>query len=152
MTTEHAAAEFEYDESVVGVEVELGSFEITTEQVERFRRALGSTGAVADGDVAPPGILGSISFGRQGNLDAKVQFGNTTFMAGQRLEFHEPLRTGATYHAKTKIKEVYGKTGRSGTMVFVVRRTEYTDDSGTLVAAAEASQVHREVQSREQGR
>lgn len=148
MTSERSAAEFEYDESVVGVEVDLGSFVITPEQVAAYRKTLGSTGPTAAGEVAPPGILGSISFGGGQNLDAKVQFGNTTFRAGSRLEFHAPIITGGTYHAKTMVKEVYAKTGRSGTMVFVVRRTEFSDDDGNLVAASEGSQVHRQVEAR----
>ncbi len=149
MTSESTEVQFEYDKSVVGVDVELGSFEITPEQVKAYCQALDDTNPLyADGALAPPGIFSSVSFGRGQALDAKVQFGNTTFMAGNRMEFHQPVRSGRTYHAKTQVKEVYSKTGRSGTMVFVVRRTEFTDEEGNLVAASEQSQVHREVQGR----
>lgn len=149
MTSESTEVQFEYDKSVVGVDVELGSFEITPEQVKAYCQALDDTNPLyADGVIAPPGIFSSVSFGRGQALDAKVQFGNASFMAGQRMEFHGPVRSGQTYTAKTQVKEVYSKTGRSGTMVFVVRRTEFTDAEGNLVAASEQSQVHREVQGR----
>ena len=149
MTSESTDVRFDYDESVVGVDVELGSFDITPEQVKAYCEALDETNPLyADGALAPPGIFSSVSFGRGRGLDPKVQFGNTTFMAGQRMEFHRPVRSGQTYSAKMQVKEVYSKTGRSGTMVFVVRRTEFTDAEGNLVAASEQSQVHREVEGR----
>ena len=75
-----------------------------------------------------------------------MQFGNTTFMAGSRMEFFSPIRANETLHAKTRVKEVFGKTGRSGTMVFVVRRTEFSTNEDQVIAAIEQSTVHREVE------
>jgi hypothetical protein len=98
----------------------------------------------ADGQIAPPGMLSSVSFGGQGALDPKVKFGNTTFMAGSRMEFTSELLAGRPIKAQASVKEVYGKTGRTGTMVFVVRRTEFLDGgSGALLGAMEQSSVHR---------
>jgi hypothetical protein len=143
--TETGEAQFEYDRSVVGVDVDLGTFAVTPDQIKTYCEAMGEANPqFASGEIAPPGILGSVSFGR-GGLDPQVKFGNTTFMAGSRMDFLQPIRAGVTLQAKTRVKEVFGKTGRSGTMVFVVRRTEYTDASdGSLVAAMEQSTVHRE--------
>jgi acyl dehydratase len=140
-------AQFEYDRDAVGVDVDLGEFTLSPEQVKKYCEAMGETNPLfASGEVAPPGILSSVSFGRSG-LDAKVQFGNTTFMAGSRMEFFAPIKANETLHVRSKIKEVFGKTGRSGTMVFVVRRTEFVDTGGGVVAAIEQSQVHREVEA-----
>lgn len=77
--------------------------------------------------------------------DAKVVFGQATFHAGERAELHDVVRPGDVVTARQQIKDVFAKTGRSGTMVFVVRRTEFTNQHGTLVAAVEQSMVHREV-------
>jgi hypothetical protein len=140
-------AQFDYDKSVVGVNVDLGEFRLSPEQVMKYCEAMGESNPLfATGEIAPPGILSSVSFPGSG-LDAKVKFGNATFMAGSRMEFFAPIKANETLHVRTKVKEVYGKTGRSGTMVFVVRRTEFVGDSGDVVAAIEQSQVHREVEA-----
>ena len=156
MTSETGSeVQFEYDQSVIGVDVELGSLEVTAEMIADYCEALGDTNPLyTDGEaaatgphggiIAPPGLLSALSFGR-GGLDAKVKFGNTTFFAGSRLEIFEPIRPGDAITATTQVKEVYPKTGRSGTMVFVVSRTTYTNQHGQRVAATEQSQVHREV-------
>ena len=150
MTTEATQeAQFEYDRSVVGVQVQLGEFTISPEQVKKYIDTMGeSNPKYADGQIAPPGMLSSVSFGGQGALDPKVQFGNTTFMAGSRMEFNRELRAGQPIKAQASVKEVYGKTGRTGTMVFVVRRTEFLDGaSGDLLGAMEQSTVHRETEA-----
>ena len=148
MTSENGDLQFEYDRSVVGVEVEVGEFSISPDQIRAYCETMSeSNPQYASGEVAPPGLLSAVSFGGAGNtLDPKVQFGNTTFMAGSRMEFYEPIRANTPLKVTTKIKEVYGKTGRSGTMVFVVRRTEFKDGSGAAVAALEQSIVHRETE------
>ena len=153
MTTEPRLVE--YDESVIGKEVELGSREITREQIRRFCEVLGETNPLYTDDeaaaagpygsiIAPPGFVYTLPMGQAG-LDAKIKFGNTTFHSGERAELHEVVRPGDTITAKQFIKEVYPKTGRTGTMVFQVRRTELRNQHGQLVAAVEQSMVHREV-------
>lgn len=141
-------AQFDYDRSVVGVDVELGEFTLTPEQIKQYCEVMGeSNPRFTSGEYAPPGILNSVSFG-QGGLDPKVKFGNTSFMAGTRIEFSQPIRANQALKASTRVKEVYGKTGRSGTMVFVVRRTEFRAAAdGSLVAASEASTVMRETEA-----
>ncbi len=147
-TAESGDLQFEYDRSVVGVEVEVGEFTISPEQIHAYCHTMGeSNPQFASGEVAPPGLLSAVSFGGGGNtLDPKVKFGNTTFMAGSRMEFYEPIRANTPLKVTTKVKEVYGKTGRSGTMVFVVRRTDFRDGEGRAVAALEQSIVHRETE------
>ncbi len=159
MTSDAGAAgaqpEFEYDESVIGVDTEVGSVQVTSEQIAAYCQSVGETNplytdeeAAAAGPygglVAPPGMLSALPFGF-GGLDPKVKFGNTTFMAGTRLELDAPIRPGDTVTAAAQVKEIFPKTGRSGTMLFVVRRTTYTNQDGERVAAMEQSQVHREV-------
>ncbi len=150
MTTEPTQeAQFEYDRSVVGVQVQLGEFTISEAQVQKYCETIGEANPkFRGGQFAPPGMLSSVTFGGGQALDPKVQFGNTTFMAGSRMEFKEPLLVGHPIKAQTTVKEVYGKTGRTGTMVFVVRRTEFLDAaSGNLIGAMEQSTVHRETEA-----
>jgi 3-hydroxybutyryl-CoA dehydratase len=153
--TSDTDVQFDYDKSVIGVEFELGSLEVTSEIIANYCKALSETNPLYTdaaaakagpygGIIAPPGLMSALNFGR-GGQDAKVKFGNTSFFAGSRLEVYAPIHSGDTITAKTSVKEVYPKTGRSGTMVFEVRRTDYVNEDGVTVAATESSQVYREV-------
>jgi acyl dehydratase len=144
----------QYDESVIGVEVDVGEWHVTNEAIAMFCNAVGETNplytdeaAAAQGPyggiIAPPGILNTLQV--QGGLDPKVQFGNTTFAAGLDVELYEPVRPGDTIRVRTQIKEVYAKTGRTGTMVFVVRRSRYVNQHAKDVAIQDFAQVYREV-------
>ena len=147
--------ELEYDRSVVGREVPVGKLEVTAESIRQYCEALEETNPLYTDEkfareegpygslIAPPGILQTARLG--GPPDAKVQFGNTTFMAGSRQEFRFPIRPGDTIEAFAQVKEVYEKTGRSGRMVFVVHRTRYMNQHGEDVAVTERSMVHRAV-------
>ncbi|MPZ98027.1 MAG: hypothetical protein GEU80_01610 [Dehalococcoidia bacterium] len=155
----HADGEpLEYNRDVVGVEVPLGAFEITREQIIAYCDSVGETNplylddaAAAAGPygevVAPPGLLNAVLTGR--GPDPEVKFGNTTFMAGTRLEYYAAVRPGDVISGAASVKEVYEKTGRSGRMVFVVNRVRYSNQRGEDVAAVESSLVHRQVRPRE---
>lgn len=47
--------------------------------------------------------------------------------AGGRLEVRRPLRLGATVQRTSRLTDVVPKTGRSGQMLFVTERREYSD-------------------------
>jgi acyl dehydratase len=153
--TQQTEPDLSYDESVIGVEVDAGDVTITGEQIARYCEAVGETNplylderAAAEGPygsiIAPPGLLHTIQ--TQGWLDPKVTFGNTTFAAGSRAALLHPVRVGDTINARVAIKEVYAKTGRTGTMMFVVRRTTYRNQDGVDVAINDFSTVHRQVE------
>jgi acyl dehydratase len=143
-----------FDASVIGVEVEIGTFEVTPARVQSYCAALGDTNPLYfdpeiaarsrhGGLIAPVGLL--ISPQLDQGLDAQVRFGTTMFAAGDRVEIFEVLRPGDRITARQMVKEIYPKTGRSGTMLFVVRRTTYTNQHGRTVATTEFSVVYREV-------
>jgi acyl dehydratase len=94
-------------------------------------------------------MLPSLTFGQSmlgsAGVDAKVRFGNTAMFAGCSLETFAPVRPGDTITARVQVKEVFPKTGRSGTMLFLIHRTTYTNQDGVQVAANERSTVYREV-------
>ena len=50
----------------------------------------------------------------------------------QEFEIHRQLRPGETYLCRTKVLDVYEKTGRSGPMAFVVRETAVTDRNNEI--------------------
>ncbi len=63
--------------------------------------------------------------------------------AGGRLEFHEPLRIGDDITRTSRILDVNGKSGRSGTLVFVTVRHEYATARGRALSE-EHDIVYRE--------
>src|SRR5579863_6671319 len=63
--------------------------------------------------------------------------------AGDRVEFHRPLRVGESISRLSRILDVNLKQGRSGPLVFVVVRHEISDREGIAVAE-EHDIVYRE--------
>ncbi len=63
--------------------------------------------------------------------------------AGGRFEFHRPLRVGETVTRISRIADVQEKTGRSGTLVFVVVRHEIGNAEG-IALTEEQDLVYRD--------
>ena len=129
----------EFDQSILGKEFVLGTFQVTEDMMRAFAQAVGETcpqyvdpqaaqNTPSGGLVAPP-IFYDVFRGDQ-MPDPKVKFGKVGFNAGQRCEFHAPIRPGDTITMKTRITDVYEKTGRTGKMVFIVRETTYENQMG----------------------
>jgi acyl dehydratase len=143
----------EFDRSILGKEFVLGTFQVTEDMMLAFAQAVGETspqyvdpGAAqktARGGLVAPPIFYDV-FRADQFPDPKVKFGKVSFNAGQRCEFHAPIRPGDTITMKTRITDVYEKTGRTGKMVFIVRETSYENQKGERVAVVEQSQVRRE--------
>ena len=56
---------------------------------------------------------------------------------GKSIEWHRPMRAGDELHATVEIGDIYAKTGRSGTMVFIVNRMTFTNADGQVVATVD---------------
>jgi acyl dehydratase len=143
----------EFDRSILGKEFVLGTFQVTEDMMRAFALAIGETSpqyidpeaakqTACGGLVAPP-IFYDV-FRADQIPDPQVKFGKVAFNAGQRCEFYTPIRPGDTITMKTRITDVYEKTGRTGKMVFIVRETTYENQQGEKVAVVEQSQVRRE--------
>jgi len=148
------AMELDYDRSLYGVEHQAGPFEITDEIIDRANSSTGETGAAFCSDeganeagyrgrIAPPTLCCILV--RQVSLpDVKVKFGKTQMHAGQRVEPKSPVYAGDFLTASSHLKDVYAKTGRSGTMVFVVWETTFINQDGQVVAEVQESFAKRE--------
>ncbi len=158
MTLPAQDSELTFDASVVGVEVETGRFDVTKDHILSFCEAIGDTNPLFvdeeaaksgpyGGIIAPPAFYTSIRTGQ--GLDPKLRYGNLTLNAGQHWEFLAPVRPGDTITASTKVHEIFEKTGRTGRMVFLVRRTTYRNQESDTVAIADASMVYRKVDREE---
>jgi hypothetical protein len=51
----------------------------------------------------------------------------------QEFEIARPITPGETLLGRTKVVDIYEKTGRSGALAFVVRETAVTDRAGEIV-------------------
>ncbi len=60
---------------------------------------------------------------------------------GKTVEIHAPVRPGDTLTARASIHDVYGKTGRSGTMVFIIHRMAFTNQDGVAVATVDSKMI-----------
>jgi acyl dehydratase len=143
----------EFDQSILGKEFVLGTFQVTEDMMLAYAQAVGETSPQyvdpeaakhtgSGGLVAPP-IFYDV-FRAEQMPDPKVQFGKISFNAGQHCEFYAPIRPGDTITLKARITDVYEKTGRTGKMVFIIRETTYENQKGEKVAVVEQSQVRRE--------
>lgn len=64
-------------------------------------------------------------------------FGTRGIDGGKSIEWHRPMRAGQQLHATVQIGDLYAKTGRSGTMVFIVNRMSFYDDQDRLVCVVD---------------
>ena len=148
------ALELEYDRSLYGKEHEAGPFEVTEDMIISFNQSISQMGACYNdrdaaveagyrGIIAPPTLC--TLFVRRVELpDINLKFGKTRFHGGQRVQSKTPIVPGDSISASSHLKEVYAKTGRSGTMVFIVWETTFTNQLGEVVADVQESYAARE--------
>ena len=147
------ALELDYNKSLYGVEHRAGPFPVTRELVQAFSIGIGETSpvftdvetarAAGYADLLAPPTLCTI-FVRQIQLPSiDLEFGKISMHAGQRVQSIAPILAGDQLNASSHLKDVYAKTGRTGTMVFVVWETTFSKQDGTVVAEVEESFARR---------
>ena len=65
------------------------------------------------------------------------------FDAGKDIEFGAAIRPGDVLHVKSTVHDIYEKTGRSGTMVFLVLRTEIHNQRREMVAIVDQRMMQK---------
>ena len=95
-------------------------------------------------DIIAPPVMTTIFIRGENFPDIKLKFGRMRFHASQTVQPVSPLVAGDSLMASSALKEVYPKTGRSGTMVFIVWETTFTNQRGETVAAVQESFAARE--------
>lgn len=102
----------------------------------------------ADGEiVAPPSF--AVTFR---NTDAFFRFTpqlGRGFDAGKEVEFFVPIRAGDEISLTSIVRDIYEKTGRTGTMTFVILRSTLTNQRGETVAHVDHRFVHRNPTAKE---
>lgn len=137
--------ELEFDRSFLGKEIPAGPFEVTRDLILGFCRAIGDSNPLYTdeaaagragfaGLVAPPTLCTLLV--REFNLpNIHLQFkGRGGGLGGEVVRPLAPIVAGDVLHGVTRLKDVYAKTGRSGSMVFVVWETTFANQREERVA------------------
>lgn len=143
----------DYDRSLLGKDLPAGSFDVTKESISAYCTAVGETnplftdekaarGAGHRGVVAPPTMCNVFIRGLN-RPDVKLQGARMRMHGGQTVESLAPICAGDKLSAVTRLKDVYAKTGRTGTMAFIVWETEFTNQLGQRVALGRESFMAR---------
>ena len=133
---------------IVGKEFPPYAVTVERGKIKEFARAIGDTnpfylddraGAASEwGDIIAPPTF-PITFSDEGADTAALvrELGTdiSRLLHGeQEFELYRPIRPGETFLCRTKIVDIYEKTGKSGAMAFVVRETSVTDRANEIVA------------------
>lgn len=112
--------------------------------------------------IAPPGFFGwlvklprGLTFQRPTDISdppevtenmrealAKAGYGRV-LDGGIEYEFFQPVRAGDVLSAKSVIKDITGREGKTGNMAFVITETTYLNQSGETVAKSSATAIYR---------
>ncbi|MBM3946090.1 MAG: MaoC family dehydratase [SAR202 cluster bacterium] len=92
--------------------------------------------------VAPPTMCNIFIRGLN-RPDVKLQGARQRMHGGQTVESVAPICAGDRLSAVSRLKDVYTKTGRTGTMAFIVWETEFSNQQGARVAFGRESFMAR---------
>ncbi len=145
---------FDFDRSILGQVFDETDFPpITKDDILKFAEALGETNplytdeeAAAQGPygglVAPPTFVTRLRPQKM-TPEHMPRFGKVGFDGGRDLESFTPVRPGDVLKMVSTIHDIYEKTGRSGSMYFIVLRNEITNQNGEKVAVVDHRIVQR---------
>lgn len=124
------------------------TYTFTAEQFAEFSIACGETAAKYTDPShpdfqAPPGFPCSLHPNKR-MPDGYPKFNGLGMDAGKAITCHQPIRPGTTLTGRTRVHDIYTKSGRSGRMVFSLIRMDIFDEKDTLLASADTSIVIRE--------
>ena len=152
----------EFDRSILGREFDRSEYgPVTQGEMQAFAQALGETGSeYLDPDEAAQGPAGGLvavptfclKFRSKRFYPPDIPALPRNGMdAGKDVVFGVPIRPGDTITVSAALQELYEKTGRSGSMVFVVIRFTLTNQRSEMVAIVDNRFMHREFRSSEAG-
>ena len=146
---------FTIDRSIVGQEFDHTVFEPVTETaILAYAASYGETNplytdpaAAARGPhgglIAPPTFAVSLRGNHFMPRNMPRDLGRNGFDAGKDIEMGAPIRPGDVLTGSSTVHDIYEKTGRSGTMVFIVFRTTVTNQRDEKVAVVDQKMMFR---------
>jgi len=131
----------DFDRSIIGSEFDRTVFApITRDAVQQYVAASGEP--AANEVTAPPTFVVRLR-GHHWMPENMPNLGRVGFDAGKDIEFGVPVRVGDVLTAVSTVHDIYEKTGRSGSMVFVVLRTVVTNQREDEVAVIDQKMMFR---------
>ena len=162
MSHSESDAGIKFDRRIIGQEVDLGSHYVSEDELVEYAKSLGETNpiytdrsAALKGPhkriIATPGYYTAIPL--RSSPDPKIQFVSDSFsyMAGQNVQYLKHIGAGDTISARAQVTNVYKKTGRTGSLVFVERRTTYFNQENDIVLIVDSSNVRSDNQDETNG-
>jgi hypothetical protein len=137
------------DPSMLGREFDHAEYgPVTAEELIDFAKSLGET--QPEYTQPGPNLVGHPTYcvrfkGNRfypENLPKQINV-RSGFDAGKDLEIGAPVRPGDVVDVRATLHEVYEKTGRTGSMYFVVIRFTMTNQRGELLARVDNRFMHR---------
>ena len=132
----------------IGVEFDWATFEMDTTQMLEWAQASGEVDPrfidpEHEDFQAHPGFTAHCMSGRLFPENFPQIGGGFGIDGGQRVDAHAAIRAGDTLTATTTIADIFDKTGRSGTMIFIVQRMEFRNQSDTLVSTVDWKMIKK---------
>jgi acyl dehydratase len=135
----------EFDPSILGQVFDETSFPpVTKEEITEYAASLGETNPLYTDEAAAAkgpygGLIASPTFvtklrAQKFTPEHLPKFGKVGFDGGRDLELYAPVRPGDQLTMLSTIHEIYEKTGRTGSMYFIVIRNEVKNQKGEKVA------------------
>ena len=123
----------------IGVEFDEAKFEVSEQEMLDFAHACGEAEPKfidpSDPDFqAPPTFTAKLMSRGRLMPDLFPRIGGGGFDAGKKVEVRAPLRPGDTLVGRSRIADIYEKTGRSGSMIFIVHQMEFRNQRDELVS------------------
>ena len=143
------------DRSVLGREYDRLTYPpITADQLISYAKTLGVTdpiyldeaaarGGPYGGLIAFPTFVVKLRGGQHMPMEVAREMTRGGFDAGKDIELGAPIRPGDVITATSAITEIYQKTGRSGSMWFVVFRQHLANQDGAMVANVDSRMMQR---------
>jgi len=126
-----------------GFEFDRVEFEVTAEELVEFATTVGERhGRFVDpADAAFQAVPNFTTkyHGRRMWPDEFPRLSSTSagFDGGKAVEVHGPIRSGDRLVAKSHIHDIFEKTGRSGSMIFIIHRMEFSNQRDELVSVVD---------------
>jgi N-terminal half of MaoC dehydratase len=137
----------DFDRSIIGSEFDRTVLDpVQKDEILEYIAASGEPRPVApsgsDELLAPPTFVVRLR-GRRFMPANMPNLGRAGFDAGKDIELGVPIRVGDVLTSVSTVHDIYEKTGRSGSMAFIVLRTVVTNQHGENVAVIDQKMMFR---------
>ena len=131
------------DRKIIGKEFDRSTHPpVSAAEIRAYAEACGETAPAGDDIEASPTFTVSLR-SRHFMPPELFHVGRAGFDAGKDMELGAPVRVGDVLTSVSVVHDIYEKTGRSGTMNFIVFRTTVTNQRNEMVAITDQKMMFR---------